>query len=156
MFVEQARLDRGARRYSVKWALAIAAAAVLVVAAISRFFKGTPLTPPMAFVLIGVVVGPLVIDELDPAPTGEVVRTLAEATLAVLLFSDASRINLRALRRGYSVPLRLLGAGLPLTIALGAVLAAVIFTGLTLLEAVVLALVLAATDAALGQAVVAE
>ena len=39
----------------------------------------------------------------------ESVRWVAEATLTVVLFSDASRIDLRALRREYVVPLRLLG-----------------------------------------------
>ena len=83
-------------------------------------------------------------------------RTLAEATLAVVLFADASRIKSRVLRREYAVPLRLLGVGLPLTIALGAVLAAVIFDQLNATEAIVLAILLAPTDAALGEAVVTE
>jgi sodium/hydrogen antiporter len=72
------------------------------------------------------------------------------------LFSDASRIDLGALRRTVGVPVRLLGIGLPLTIALGAVAAAAIFGELTVEEAVILAVVLAPTDAALGQAVVTE
>ena len=54
------------------------------------------------------------------------------------------------------MPVRLLGIGLPLTIALGAVAAAVIFDQLSVEEAVILAIVLAPTDAALGQAVVTE
>ena len=80
-------------------------------------------------------------------------RTLAEATLALVLFSDASRIDLRALLRGISPPVRLLGIGLPLTIVAGALAAALIFGQLTLGEAVILAVILAPTDAALGQAV---
>jgi sodium/hydrogen antiporter len=48
------------------------------------------------------------------------------------------------------------GVGLPLTIVVGAVLAAAIFTELSVAEAVVLAVVLAPTDAALGQAVVSD
>jgi NhaP-type Na+/H+ or K+/H+ antiporter len=110
----------------------------------------------MVFVLIGVLVGPLVFDEVTNAPTGSAVRTLAEATLAVVLFADASRIKPRVLRREYAVPLRLLGIGLPLTIALGAVLAALIFDQLSVTEAIVLAILLAPTDAALGEAVVTE
>jgi NhaP-type Na+/H+ or K+/H+ antiporter len=70
------------------------------------------------------------------APAGEGVKTLAEATLAVVLFAGASRIKPCVLRREYAVPLRLLGVGLPLTIAIGAVLAAVIFDQLNLTEAV--------------------
>jgi NhaP-type Na+/H+ or K+/H+ antiporter len=140
----------------MKWDLAIVAATVLAVAAVSRRLSGTPVTPAMVFVLVGVLVGPLAIDEVTAAPTGEGVRTLAEATLAVVLFADASRIKPRVLRREYAVPLRLLGIGLPLTIALGAVLAAVIFDQLNATEAIVLAILLAPTDAALGEAVVTE
>ena len=140
----------------VKWELAIVAGSVLAVAGVSRRLTGTAVTPAMVFVLIGVLVGPLVFDEVTAAPTGANVRTLAEATLAVVLFADASRIKLHALRREYAVPLRLLAIGLPLTIVVGAVLAGVIFTQLNVAEAVVLAVVLAPTDAALGQAVVTE
>jgi sodium/hydrogen antiporter len=140
----------------VKWDLAIAAASVLVVAGVSRRLTGTIVTPPMVFVLIGVLVGPLVIDDLAPDANGTTIRTLAEATLTVVLFSDASRINLRVLRREYAVPLRLLGIGLPLTIAVGALLAMAVLTDLTVAEAIVLAIVLAPTDAALGEAVVTE
>jgi NhaP-type Na+/H+ or K+/H+ antiporter len=71
-----------------------------------------------------------------------------------VLFSDASRIDLRGLRRGAGVPVRLLGIGLPLTIALGTVVAAAVFGELSFEEALILAVVLAPTDAALGQAVV--
>ena len=140
----------------MKWELAIVAAALLVVAGGSRLLTDTWFTPPMAFVLIGLLVGPLVFDEVTAAPTSGIVRTLAEATLAVVLFADASRIKLRLLRHEYAVPLRLLAIGLPLTIVVGAALAAGIFTKLNAAEAVVLALVLAPTDAALGQAVVTE
>ncbi|MGO9497762.1 MAG: cation:proton antiporter [Solirubrobacteraceae bacterium] len=140
----------------MKWDLPIVAAALLAVAGVSRRLTDTAFTPAMAFVLIGLLVGPFVLDEVTVSPAGETVRTLAEATLAVVLFADASRIKLRVLRREYAVPLRLLGIGLPLTIAIGALLAAVMFAHLNAGEAVVLAVVLAPTDAALGQAVVTE
>ena len=83
-------------------------------------------------------------------------RALAEATLALVLFSDASRIDLGKLRREISLPVRLLGIGLPLTIAFGALAAAVIFDQLTFWEAAILGVILAPTDAALGQAVVTQ
>jgi NhaP-type Na+/H+ or K+/H+ antiporter len=140
----------------MKWSLALVALAVLAVAAVSRRLSGTPVTAAMVFVVIGVLIGPEVAGEVDPSPSGDAVRMLAEATLAVVLFADASRIRLDALRREYVVPLRLLGIGLPLTIALGAVLAAVILRQLTIAEALVLAVLLAPTDAALGQAVVTD
>ena len=140
----------------MKWELAIVAGAVLAVAAISRRLTGTPVTAAMVFVAIGVLVGPLVLDGVTSAPASAGVRRLAEATLAVVLFADASRINARVLKREFAVPLRLLGIGLPLTIALGTLLASVIFTRLSVTEAIVLAILLAPTDAALGEAVVTE
>ena len=138
----------------MEWSLAIVAAAVLAVASVSGRIAGTPLTPAILFVAIGVLVGPRVLGEVDLSSSGGIVRSLAEATLALVLFSDASRINLRELRRGANVPVRLLGIGLPLTIALGALVAAAIFGQLSLEEAVIIGVVLAPTDAALGQAVV--
>jgi NhaP-type Na+/H+ or K+/H+ antiporter len=60
------------------------------------------------------------------------------------------------LRRESAVPLRLLGIGLPLTIAAGALVGAIVIPGISLAEALVLAIVLACTDAALGQAVVTD
>jgi NhaP-type Na+/H+ or K+/H+ antiporter len=70
--------------------------------------------------------------------------TLAVAALAC----SATRASLR---HELSLPTRLLGIGLPLTIALGPLLAALVFGSFTAAEAVVLAVLLAPTDAALGQ-----
>ncbi len=140
----------------MKWESAIIAVAVLIVAGVSRRLTGTSITAAMVFVFVGVLVGPLVINEVTEASAGKSVRTLAEATLAVVLFADASRIKHRVLRREYAVPLRLLGIGLPLTIVVGAALAAAIFDQLDATEAIVLAILLAPTDAALGEAVVSE
>ena len=140
----------------MEWSLAIVALALLGVAAVSRRLSGTPVTAAMLFVAIGLLVGPKVLDEIDLESSSSAVRTLAEATLALVLFCDASRIDLRQLRRAIGVPLRLLGIGLPLTIAIGAAAAAVVFAQLSITEAVILAIVLAPTDAALGQAVVTE
>lgn len=140
----------------MSWAVALGALVVLAVMAVSRRLEGTPVTPQMVFLVAGVLIGPKLIGGFDTSPTGATVRTLAETTLALVLFSDASRIDLRALRAEYQVPLRLLAIGLPLTIAAGALAAAGIFGSMTAAEAVVLAILLAPTDAALGQAVVVD
>ena len=140
----------------MEWALAIVAVTLLAVAAISGRLSGTVVTPAMVFVAVGLLVGPKVLGEIDLESSSGTVRALAEATLALVLFCDASRIDLGELRREFGVPVRLLGIGLPLTIALGAVAAAVIFDQLSIEEAVILSIVLAPTDAALGQAVVTE
>jgi sodium/hydrogen antiporter len=143
-------------RRPVEWALAIVALTLLAVAAVSGRLSGTVVTPAMVFVAIGLLVGPEVLGEIDLESSSGTVRALAEATLALVLFCDASRIDLGLLRREVGVPVRLLGIGLPLTIALGALAAAVIFDRLSVEEAVILSIVLAPTDAALGQAVVTE
>jgi NhaP-type Na+/H+ or K+/H+ antiporter len=140
----------------VDWSLAIVALAVLGVASVSRRLVGSPITPTMVFVAFGLLVGPQVLDGIDLESTSSAVKTLAEATLALVLFSDASRIDLGQLRRSVGVPTRRRGLGLPLTIGLGALIAALIFDQLTVGEAVVLGVLLAPTDAALGQAVVTE
>ena len=140
----------------MKWPLVIVALALLGVAAVSRRLTGTPVTPAIVFVAVGLLVGPEVLDGIDIESSSSTVRTLAEATLALVLFCDASRIDLAHLRLEVGVPVRLLGIGLPLTIVLGALAAVGILGQLSLEEAVILAVVLAPTDAALGQAVVTE
>ena len=154
--------ERAAGRLLAKGGLAVGAGLVIVgltlllVAAVSRRLSSTPITPAMVVVAVGVLVGPLVLDDLTVRPTSSTVRTLAEATLAVVLFSDSSRVNLRALRREASMPVRLLGVGLPLTIALGGLVAVALFGSFSLSEAFILGVILAPTDAGLGSAVVTD
>ena len=136
------------------WQLAAVAVILLGFAAISGRIDGTSLTGPMVFTAAGLVVGVEALGFVDPAATGIEVKTLAEATLAVVLFSDASRIDLTALRRTLGIPARLLGIGLPLTILAGFVGGIALLGDLAWPEALVLAVILAPTDAALGQVVV--
>jgi hypothetical protein len=74
----------------VEWSLAIVALTLLGVAAISRGLSGTPVTATMVFVAVGLLVGPEVLGEVDLESASGTVRTLAEATLARVLFCDAS------------------------------------------------------------------
>ena len=129
---------------------------VLAYAAFSRRLSGTMITTAMVFVAGGMLASEEVLGWLDPTIGSETVRWVAEATLTVVLFSDASRINLGALRREYVIPVRLLAIGLPLTIVAGALAGVAVLGELVLIEAVLLAIVLAPTDAALGQAVVTD
>ena len=136
------------------WQLAIVALVLLGFAAISVRVEDTPVTAPIVFTVAGLVFGVEAFGLVDPSATGLEVKVLAEATLAVVLFSDASRIDLRALRADLGLPARLLGIGLPLTLLAGFVAAVAVLGDLAWPEALVLAVVLAPTDAALGQAVV--
>jgi len=138
----------------VAWALPTIAVSLLAYAAVSRRLDGTPITSAIVFTAIGLAVGSDALGLVDPNVSSEPVKVLAEATLAVVLFGDASRIDLRALREEVSIPARLLGIGLPLTIVAGFAVGLVLLGSLTWAEALLLAIVLAPTDAALGQAVV--
>ena len=136
------------------WAVAIVALTLLAFAAISGRIDGTPITAAMIFTAVGLIFGSDALGLIDVAPAGETVKLLAEVTLALVLFADASRIDVGTLRGELSVPLRLLGIGLPLTLVAGFVVALVVFPSLLWSEALLLAVILAPTDAALGQTVV--
>ncbi len=138
------------------WSLAIVASVVLGYAVFSRRLERTVVTAPIVFVTAGLVTGGEVLGWLDLGIGSEAVRALAEATLTLVLFADASRIDLVKLRRDIALPVRLLGIGLPLTIVAGTAVAAAVIGALSWPEALVLAIVLAPTDAALGQAVVSD
>lgn len=138
----------------MNWQLVTLAGIVIAYAAVSGRLEGTSITAAMFFTAAGVLVGIDALDLVSPSATGAGVQLLAEATLTVVLFSDASRIDLALLRREIGVPVRLLGIGLPLTIVLGFVAALVLLPDLAWAEALVLAVILAPTDAALGQTVV--
>ncbi len=138
----------------MNWALPTIAISLLGYAAVSGRLAGSPITAAMVFTAVGLLVGDETLGLVDPAVSGEAVKLLAEATLALVLFGDASRIDLGALREEVSVPARLLGLGLPLTLLAGFVVALAVLGTLPWPEALLLAVVLAPTDAALGQAVV--
>jgi NhaP-type Na+/H+ or K+/H+ antiporter len=108
----------------------------------------------MVFVAVGILAGPLGFDWLEVSINAELVRVLAEITLVLILFIDASLIDLPALIRTRGIPLRLLLIGLPLTMGLGILLALPLFPGQSLWLLALMALILSPTDAALGQAVV--
>ena len=85
---------------------------------------------------------------------GEGLRLLAELTLAMVLFTDAANADFSIVERNLGLPERLLGIGLPLTIVLGFLGAAIVFPRFEILEMALLAAILAPTDAALGKPVV--
>jgi sodium/hydrogen antiporter len=129
--------------------LAIVAALIFGWGTVSARLERFDVTAPIIFVLAGLLLthGPLTV--LHVAPSNELIKALAEFTLALVLFSDASRVGLHELRVDASLYVRLLGVALPLTIGLGTVLAlALAGTGIWL--ALLVGAALAPTDAALG------
>jgi sodium/hydrogen antiporter len=135
--------------------LVILAAAVLGYAAVSGRLRGSTVTPAMIFVAVGLAVGVDGMGWIDVQVSFGAVHALTTATLTVVLFTDAMRLDLPTLSREAALPGRLLGIGLPLTIVAGTLLATLCFD-FSVWPAAILATVLAPTDAALGQAVVTD
>ena len=129
--------------------LAVVAALVFCWGALSARLERFDVTAPIVFVLAGLLLthGPLAF--LSFAPSHQLVKDLAEFTLTLVLFSDASRVGLRGLRADAGRYARLLGIALPLTIGLGTLLALVI-AGTNGWLALLVGAALAPTDAALG------
>ncbi len=127
---------------------------VFIFTLISRRIEKTILTAPMIFTLAGIGVY-LILPRLAGREIhNETILLIAELTLAILLFTDATHIDLRKLLKETTFPLRLLGIGMPLTILAGAVVAMLLFRGFSFWEAALLAVILAPTDAGLGQVIV--
>jgi len=110
----------------------------------------------LLFIAVGWSVGPMGLDVFSFAIDNEGLRLLAELTLAVVLFTDAAHSRLNILKKSHTLPERLLLLGLPFTFLLGWGVALLLFPDFTLIEAAILATILAPTDAALGKAVVSS
>lgn len=136
--------------------LAVLAAFLLLYSIFAGRFESRLFNGPLMFMLAGLLLGPAAIGVLQPQVSSKSIRILAELTLAIVLFSDAAKANLRILRQNESLPIRLLLIGLPLTVLVGWLAGHWLFPQLPLLEVAILATILAPTDAALGKAVVSN
>ena len=134
--------------------LAILCAFIFVYSVVSKGIERTPINGALVFAAFGLAVGPHGLNLLKLDVTAEGLRTLAELTLAFVLFTDASNADLGVLKKTFRIPQRMLVIGLPLTILLGFGAGVFLFDTLTLFEVAILATLLAPTDAALGKAVV--
>jgi NhaP-type Na+/H+ or K+/H+ antiporter len=143
--------------------LAVFGVLLVLYGLVSKRLNGTPVTAPMLFAGAGLVVGAAGGDlGLETGGEGsvhvpETARHVAEIALVLLLFTGAARIDVRVLRERSGLPLRLLTIGLPLSIALGALVALGLLSGeLELWEACLVGAILAPTDAALGAVIVSS
>lgn len=118
---------------------------------VSRRLSRTIVSGPMVFVAVGLALGPLGLGLITPGKDTEPIKVLFEATLALVLFTDALSVQSKNLRRDNFLPTRLLSVGLPLTIAAGWLFAWILLPGLNVWEMALLGAILAPTDAALGQ-----
>ncbi|MDJ0875001.1 MAG: cation:proton antiporter [Desulfobacterales bacterium] len=134
--------------------LAVLALFTLVYSSVAGKIERTWISGPMIFTVFGLLIGPVGFDLLPLDIDGEAIRTLAELTLALVLFTDAAGADMGVLKKARALPIRLLLIGLPLTILLGFGLGVLLIDKLSLVEIALLATLLAPTDAALGKAVV--
>jgi NhaP-type Na+/H+ or K+/H+ antiporter len=140
----------------VESGLALLALLVAGYALVAKRLDRLSISPALAFVVIGIVLSGEVLGVLVIDPEAETVKLLAELTLALVLFGDASSVDLARLRRDAGPVARLLVVGLLLTIVMGTVLALGLFPGIGLGLALLIASSLAPTDAALGQPVITD
>jgi len=136
--------------------MALLATFVFFYSILAGGLERTPINGALVFATFGLLFGPLGLGLLELNVDTEGLRTLAELTLALVLFTDASNANLSVLKKNIHIPQRLLLIGLPLTILLGFGVGVLLFDGLSLFEVAILATMLAPTDAALGKAVVTD
>ena len=136
--------------------LAIVAALVFGWGTLSARLERFDVTAPITFVVAGLLLthGPLL--SLGIRPSNELIKSLAEFTLVLVLFSDASRVGLHELRQQAGLYLRLLGVALPLTIGLGTVAALALVGRSSIWLALLVGAALAPTDAALGAGMMAN
>jgi len=127
---------------------------ILLYGLFSKIAEKSIVTPPMVFVFIGFLASYFTFDFLKEGVEAPVVKIIAELTLIMVLFIDASTVNLKKLLQERKIPLRLLLVGLPITMIIGFFVARPLFPDLNFWIVLMIALILSPTDAALGQAVV--
>jgi NhaP-type Na+/H+ or K+/H+ antiporter len=134
--------------------LALISGFILLYAGFAGRVERSKVSGAMVFAAYGLLVGPSALGVLDLHVDGEIVRTLAELALAVILFVDAAHADKGVVKSSYGILIRLLAVALPLTILAGFGVGTLLFPGLTVVAVALIATMLAPTDAALGKPVV--
>jgi len=132
----------------------IIASLILGYGLFSKLAEKSIITPPMVFVLVGLLASFFTFDTSKVGLHAPFVKVVAEITLVLVLFLDASTINLKKLIVERKLPIRLLLVGLPITMLLGILFAKPLFPEMNIWVVALMALILSPTDAALGLAVV--
>jgi NhaP-type Na+/H+ or K+/H+ antiporter len=99
---------------------------VLCYAMVSGLIRRWYLAPALIFVVVGAIVGRFGIGLVNVGEHTAAFTVLAQLALTVILFNQASMLDLRALLRARRVPLRLLAIGIPVTVAFGTATAVVL------------------------------
>jgi len=126
--------------------LALIAVLIFAWSLVARRAERWGITSPMVFI----VVGATLVASLGDTLTTETVRFLAELTLVLVLFHDASTVRLAQLRRDPWIPARLLLIGFPLALIATTVSTLWLFPAASIAFAVLIAGSITPTDAGLG------
>jgi NhaP-type Na+/H+ or K+/H+ antiporter len=94
--------------------IAILALFILFYSSVAGSVERSWISGPIVFTLFGLFIGPVGLDLLSFKADREAIRTLAELTLALVLFTDAAHADISVLRKTKALPIRLLLIGLPL------------------------------------------
>ena len=130
--------------------------AVALYSLLSKAIAKTILTLPIIFMSVGYLASDHVNRLAEPEALHSGTRMLAEITLILVLFSDASHVRFAWLKQSFRIPGRMLIIGLPLSLIFGTMIVAVIIPEGGVAMALLTAAVLTPTDAALGQTVVSS
>ena len=128
--------------------------AFILYSLLTRVVDRSLLTLPIIFMCLGYALSEPLRSAAPPEVLDEGKRLLAEITLVLVLFSDASHVRFKQLRQSWKLPARMLLIGLPLSIGLGTLVTWLISPEGGIAMALLTAAVLTPTDAALGQSVV--
>jgi NhaP-type Na+/H+ or K+/H+ antiporter len=134
--------------------VAVIALLVLGWTVVSGALARHDVTGPFVFAVAGYLLGNPDFGPLTVDVEASSIHIVAEVTLALVLFSDAARVNLAELRRDLSIPVRLLGIGLLLSVVVGSLVAAWMFDEFPWALAGFVGAALAPTDAALSVQVI--
>lgn len=134
-------------------ALIFTALLIFLFGLFSKLSERSPVTAPMFFVGMGILVSSLGMNLFKLHAGSALVSVITELALILILFIDATAIDVRSLIEDKAIPARLLGIGLPLTMISGIGLGLLIFPEMNIWLVAIMALTLSPTDAALGQAV---
>jgi NhaP-type Na+/H+ or K+/H+ antiporter len=129
---------------------------ILIYGFFSAFLAKRNISGPMVFVAVGILLSPLGFGKELVSVNAEAIQIMAEVTLVIVLFSDAAALNLNQLKTNWKIPARMLFVALPITIIFATLAGKIFFPNESVYYILLLALILAPTDAALGKVVVSD
>jgi sodium/hydrogen antiporter len=129
---------------------------VLCYAVVSGLVRRWYIAPALIFLIIGMMLGPSSLGAAEDGAGAEGFTVLAQLALTVILFNQASMLDLRHVFRRGRLTVRLLTIGIPVTVALGTLTAVLLLPVLPIWEAVCLAVIVAPTEVALIDALLED